>query len=78
MKKKELSEFKNKALSEIRKKIADLEREKTQTVIELKMGKVKDVKLVSKNKKDIARLKTLERVKYLASILEKGVKNAAS
>jgi len=77
MKKKEFSEFKNKSLSEIRKKIAALEKEKTQTLIELNLGKVKDVKSVSKNKKDIARLKTLERIKYLATILEKGAENAA-
>lgn len=70
MKKKEFSEFKTKNQQELKKKIEELKKEEFETSIQLKMGKIKNVRHGGQIRKDIARIKTL--------INQMEVKNAAS
>lgn len=71
MKKKELNELRTKTLKELSQLITRLEGEKNDILIQLKMGKTKNVHLVAKKKKDIAKAKTLEAAK---SVLEEKAK----
>ncbi|OGD84684.1 50S ribosomal protein L29 [Candidatus Curtissbacteria bacterium RIFCSPLOWO2_01_FULL_41_18] len=66
MKKKDLDQLKSKTVAEFQKSLSELEKEKTEQVLNLKMGKTKNVHVVSKIKKDIAQIKTLVRIKTLA------------
>ena len=59
MKKKEMQEYKNKTLGEIEKKIGELQKKKVETLIEISMGKIKNVHAATKIKKEIAQLKTI-------------------
>lgn len=70
MKKKEFSEFKTKNQQELKKKIEELKKEEFETSIQLKMGKIKNVRRYGQIRKDIARMKTL--------VNQMEVKNAAS
>ncbi|OGE08142.1 50S ribosomal protein L29 [Candidatus Curtissbacteria bacterium RIFCSPLOWO2_02_FULL_40_13b] len=77
MKKKDLMELKNKNIEEIQKKIDQLVSEIVVNKLELKMGKLKNVHLISKKKKDLARLETILKLKYFAikpNMSEKKVK----
>ena len=77
MKKKDLMEFKSKNVEDIQKKIDQLIGEIVVNKLELKMGKLKNVHLVSKKKKDLASLKTILKLKYFAiklNMSEKKVK----
>lgn len=83
MKKKDLKELKTKSLADLRKKLSELEKEKVKSLIELKMGKLKNVHIVRELRRDIAQTKTIMKMKYLASKLvslkkEKEIKNAAN
>lgn len=71
MKKKEIDQWKVKSVAELTKRIIELEKEKTQGLVQIKMGKVKNVHNVAGIKKDIARLKTIEQIKKLAQIAQK-------
>lgn len=66
MRKKDLDQLKSKTVAEFQKRLSELEKEKTEQVLNLKMGKTKNVHVVSKGKKDIAQIKTLVRIKTLA------------
>ncbi len=70
MKKKDLDEIKTKSISQLEKRLEELEKEKTNNLLELKMGKIKNVHLVNQKKKDIARIKTILRLKLFASSLD--------
>ena len=59
MKRKALNELKTQNIGDLKKKIADLEKEVANEQIELKMGKSKNVHAVKNKKKDIARIKTI-------------------
>ena len=63
MKKKELDEIKSKSISELKNKISQLEKEKVNAILELKMAKVKNVHIVKRIKKDIAKAKTILNLK---------------
>ena len=63
MKKKELDEIKSKSISELKNKISQLEKEKVNAILELKMAKVKNVHIVKHIKKDIAKAKTILNLK---------------
>lgn len=65
MKKTEINQWKAKSLAEIIKRIAQLERQKTEVYIQIKMNKVKNVHNASQIKKDIAILKTISQIKSL-------------
>lgn len=63
MKKKDLNDLKAQTKEKLEIKLRDLEKEKTDTLIELKMGKIKDTNFLSKKRKDIAQVKTLINMK---------------
>lgn len=71
MKKKEIDQWKVKSVEEIAKRIIELEKERAQGYMQIKMGKVKNVHDVARIKKDIARLKTIEQIKKLAQMAQK-------
>ncbi len=65
MKKKDLSQLKSWGIDEMKKRLKELEKEKTEQTLNLKMGKTKNVHIVAKIKKDVAQIKTIIRVKAL-------------
>jgi len=71
MKRKELNQLKSQSIDEIKKKLKERQKEKTEELINLKMDKTKDVHVISKIRKDIAQLKTIISFKTLSSQYEK-------
>ena len=67
MKRRDLSEFKTKSVSDLKKKIADLNKQNVESLLQIKMGKTKNVHEALKGRKDIAKLETILRLKVLAS-----------
>ena len=65
MKKKDLNDLKTKNLDELAKKIGDLEKGKTNELLELKMGKTKNVHATGNIKKDIAKINTIIKMKLV-------------
>ena len=51
----------------MKKKIADLKKQNVESLLQIKMGKTKNVHEVLKTRKDIAKLETILRLKVLAS-----------
>lgn len=76
MKKKEFLELKTKSIEEIKKKIEELTHEIIANKLELRMGKVKDIHLINKKRKDFARLKTLLKLKIFEEEAKKSDKKA--
>ena len=68
MKRRDLSEFKTKATSDLKKKIADLKKQNVESLLQIKMCKTKNVHEALKIRKDIAKLETILRLKVLASV----------
>lgn len=66
MKKKDLTELKTKGIGDLKKKIAELEKEKVSTLLEQKQGKLKNVHEVMKKRREIARIKTILSLKLLS------------
>lgn len=66
MKSKQLNELKTKTITDLKKKIADLEKEKTKILLETKMDRIKNVHAANNLRKDIARTKSIIRMKILA------------
>ena len=66
MKRRDLSEFKTKAISDLRKKIAEFKKQNVEGLLQVKMGKTKNVHEANKTRKDIAKLETILRLKVLA------------
>ena len=81
MKNKEMQEYKNKTLGEIEKKIGELQKKKVETLIEISMGKIKNVHAATKIKKEIAQLKTIINLTSKANVVkqktEKGKQHAS-
>ncbi len=71
MKRKELNQLKSQSIDEIKKKLKERQKEKTEELINLKMGKTKDVHAISKIRKDIAQLKTIISFNTLSSHMKK-------
>ncbi len=67
MKKRELVDLRNKDLLELRKREKDARKELTQSIIELKMGKVKNVHDSNTKRKNIARILTFLKIASFAS-----------
>jgi ribosomal protein L29 len=59
MKKNEYSEFKNKNIKEIEKKVFDLKKQLTTAYLNKKAMKLTNVSLIKNLKRDVAMLKTL-------------------
>ena len=76
MKRKELQDLKTKSIKDLKSKIADLEKQKTNSLLELKMGKVKNTHAHKKIKRDIAQVKTIARLKFLMEKNQQEDKNA--
>jgi len=76
MKRNDFEELKTKNISDLKKKIADLEKQEVNVKLELKMGKLKNVHLLNQKRKDIAQVKTILRQKLYAQ--EKEAKNGSS
>ncbi len=80
MKKREIAELKSKKIEELNAKMDQLKNEIVTNLLELKMGKLKNVHLINKKKKDVARLKTIIKFHYLeinktGKLLEKEKEN---
>lgn len=65
MKKKDLNDLKTKSVQELNKKLNDLEREGSTNLLEIKMGRSKNVHAANNIRKDIARIKTIIKMKVL-------------
>ena len=59
MKKKDLTEIKTKTIEDLNKLIPEKEKQKAQTKLEQKLGKIKNVHQVNQIKKDLAQIKTI-------------------
>ena len=75
MKKQDFSNLKTSSTSDLEKKISQLEKEKIDALIELRMGKAKNVHALKQIKKDIAKMKTILNAKIFIKDKEK---NASS
>lgn len=65
MKKKDLIELKNKSSQDLRKKAKDGQVELTNSILELKMGKTKNVHIGNSKRKDLARILTFLKMNTL-------------
>jgi ribosomal protein L29 len=70
MKKKDFNDWKTKNRAEINKRVAQLEKEKVETMVRANIGKAKNVHSVRQMRIDIAQLKTLGHEKDLVEKLE--------
>ena len=66
MKKKNFDDLKVADIGQLRKKVSDLQKAKTNELLELKMGKTKNVHAAKAMKRDIAKIKTIIRMKLTA------------
>lgn len=80
MKKKDLKELKTKNKKDLRNLLLDTQKKKTEANLELKMARVKNVHAAGFLRRDIARLKTILRLKNLVeeNLEQKGKENVAS
>lgn len=78
MKKKDLEELKNKNVANLRKTIADLEKEIVNARLQLNQGKVKNVHSLKEKKKNIATAMTILRVKVLSQVESKEAKSGTN
>ncbi|MBI4038289.1 50S ribosomal protein L29 [Candidatus Daviesbacteria bacterium] len=70
MKTNDFKKLKNLTMEEIKQKAQEAKKELAKLVMDKNMKKLKDVKAVSKKKKELAQLLTLGRQKQLLSELE--------
>lgn len=75
MKKNELTEIKNLTIDQLVKKAVGLKKDIAGLVLDKNMRKLKDLKSVSKKKKDLARVLTFARQKQLLGEIEAKVKD---
>lgn len=80
MKRKDLQELKTKSLKDLSSRIGQLQKQKITNLLELKMGKLKNVHSIKKIRKEIAQLKTFSALKSFKEAVETGGKkeNAAN
>ena len=71
MKRRDLSEFKAKDISDLKKKIADLKKQNVESLLQIKMAKTKNVHESQSMRKDIAKLETILRLKVGCRKLKK-------
>ncbi len=65
MKRKDLNELKNKDYKDLKKMLDDKRRDLTKTIVEAKMGSVKNVHETRNRKKEIAYILTFMNIKKL-------------
>lgn len=78
MKKKELAGLKIKSHEQLKKAVADLEKDKTGLQLELAQGKLKNLHALKKKKKEIAQALTIIRAKVLAEVSTKEAKSGSN
>lgn len=78
MKKKELADLKIKSHEQLKKAVADLEKDKTGLQLELRQGKLKNLHAVKKKKKEIAQALTILRAKVLTEVSTKEAKSGSN
>lgn len=71
MKKNDLNELKKADLIKLNQKLKELQKEKIDSQVELKMGKIKDAHTVSKKRRNIAQIKTLISFKTIINSYKK-------
>lgn len=76
MKKRDLVQLSQKSASEIINMVIDQKKEKTNTILEIKLGRIKNIHVGRERSKDIARALTILKTK--APNIAKEVKNAAN
>ena len=69
MKKKDFVQIKGSDLKELRNKVKDIKGEIANLTLDKNMNKLKDLKMISKKKKDIAQILTVIRQKEELSVL---------
>ena len=74
MKKNEFAQIKNLDVKELKDKAKSLKGEIGKLTMEKNMKKLKDLKMISKKRKDLAQMLTVIRQKQLLVELEKGSK----
>lgn len=72
MKRNDFLEIKNLTKKEIVKKVGDLKNEILSLIIDKNTKKLKDLKVISKKRKEVAKMLTLIKQKTLLESLEKG------
>ena len=77
MKTKEQKDLKNKSIDQLKKLLADLEKDATNSRLELGQGKVKNVHLQRSRRKDMARILTILNIKMLSLAQDKEAKNVS-
>lgn len=78
MKKNEFVQIKGLDLKELKVKVKALKNEIASLTLDKNMKKLKDLKMVSKKKKDLAKVLTVIRQKELLSQLESGIERQES
>jgi len=73
MKKNDLQEMKSLDVKTIFERAKKVRREIDEVIMDKNMGKIKDLKTISKKKKDLAQMMTVLRQKELLAQLESGV-----
>lgn len=71
MKKKDWQELKTKNIENLKKFISDKQKELVGIRLELKMDKIKNVHQLAQLRKDIARAKTILKIKQIMQEVEK-------
>lgn len=77
MKKNELTQIKGLDIKELREKSKLLKKEITDLVMDKNMKKLKDVKVISKKRKDLAKVLTVLKQKEILSQLESNKKEVS-
>lgn len=77
MKRNELTQIKGLSLKELSDKIKTIRKEIEEQILDKNMKKLKDLKMVSKKRKDLAQVLTVIRQKELLGALETKIKKGA-
>lgn len=76
MKRNDLTEIKQLNTEVLKKKVIDAKKELNDLIMDKNISKLKDLKAISKKKKDIAQISTIVRQKELLEKLEAQAKGA--
>lgn len=75
MKRQEFTQIKGLDMKELREKVRSLRKEIADLMMDKNMNKLKDKKIISKKRKDLAQILTIMRQKQLLSELESRVES---
>ena len=74
MKRKDLNDLKQVGISDLLKKEKEARKDLTQTMVELKLGKDKNVHILNNKRKNLARILTLKKIAEYKLITVKEIK----